>query len=154
MIRTLYSLPITDLSISSNLLAIPKKYGPSISYTSTPSGICSFSSLLIATSVLSPGSISSWNERITVASLVRFKNSAIDATRPNSIAIVKSKITVKRNVMISTAKSDLGFFASILNVRQPLMLYDTMISTAARHGIGIKPTNLPNRSSTRSSTTA
>ena len=55
---------------------------------------------------------------------------------------------------MSTAKSDFGFFASILKVRQPLMLYATMISTAAKHGIGIKPTKRPSKSSTKSNTTA
>ena len=45
--------------------------------------------------------------------MVRFRNNAIDAIRPISIAIVKSKITVNKNVTMRTAKSDFGFFANI-----------------------------------------
>ena len=39
-----------------------------------------------------------------------------------SMAIVRSKMTVRKKVISSTVTSDLGFFNNALNVRQPLML--------------------------------
>ena len=85
---------------------------------------------------------------------MRLRNRAIDAISPTSIATVRSNTTVRRKVMIRTAKSAFGFLASILIVRQPLMLYDTIISTAARQGIGISPTRRPKRRRMRRSTMA
>ena len=58
-------------------------------------------------------------------------------SRPTSMAIVRSKITVSRKVIISTVMSLFGFFISWRKVRQPLMLYDTTTSTPARHAMGI-----------------
>ena len=53
------------------------------------------------------------------------------------MAIVKSKSTVSRKVMSSTATSLFGLASSSRNVRQPLMLYDTTTSTPARQAIGM-----------------
>ncbi len=60
------------------------------------------------------------------------------SSRPISMAIVRSNITVSRKVTASTVTSLLGFFSMDLTVRQPLMLYDTTISTAARQAIGTR----------------
>ena len=46
-------------------------------------------------------------------------------------------MTVSKKVMNNTITSLLGFFISCMKVRQPLMLYDTITSTPARHDIGI-----------------
>ena len=105
---------------SSNLLAMPKKYGPLISYTSTPSGIMRCSSCTSA-SVSSFGSISSAITLICVVSAMRRMKSRQAMSRPTSMAIVRSKITVSRKVMMSTVMSLFGFFISWRNVRQPLM---------------------------------
>ena len=58
-------------------------------------------------------------------------------TKPHSIATVKSKITVRKKVMSNTDTSDLGFFSKPLNVRQLLMLYDTITNTPAKQAIGM-----------------
>ncbi|GFI66686.1 hypothetical protein IMSAG192_00207 [Muribaculaceae bacterium] len=57
---------------------------------------------------------------------------------PISMAMVRSNITVRRNVTTSTDMSLLGALNMPTTVRQPLMLYDTTISTAARHDIGTR----------------
>src|SRR3712207_8338877 len=49
MMRTLGRSPIWAI-VSSNLVAMPKKYGPLISYTSTPFGIIRFSSFTLMSS--------------------------------------------------------------------------------------------------------
>ena len=73
----------------------------------------------------------------SVVSAIRRMNSKQAMTMPTSMAIVRSKITVSRNVTNSTSTSDLGFFISAENARQPLMLYDTTTSTPARQAIGM-----------------
>ena len=60
------------------------------------------------------------------------------SSKPSSIAIVRSNTTVRRNVTIITVTSDLGVFRIAFTVRHPLMLYETMMSTPARHAIGTR----------------
>ena len=66
--------------------------------------------------------ISSLITEISVVSITRCMKSTQAMTRPTSIAMVKSKITVRKKVISNTVTSDFGFFSSALNVRQPLML--------------------------------
>ena len=120
MMRTLGRSPSRDM-ISSNLVAIPKKYGPLISYTSTPFGIIKFSSCT-AMSDSAFGFISSLMTEISVVSITRRMKSTQAMTRPTSMAIVRSKMTVRKKVISRTVTSDFGFLSSALKVRQPLML--------------------------------
>ncbi len=57
--------------------------------------------------------------------------------KPSSIAMVKSKITVKMKVVSNTQTSALEFFNKERKVRHSLMLYDTITNTPARQAIGI-----------------
>ena len=68
---------------------------------------------------------------------MRFMKSRQAMSSPTSMAMVRSKMTVSRKVMKSTATSLLGFFMICRKVRQPLMLYDTTTSTPARQAMGI-----------------
>ena len=122
--------------ISSNFVAIPKKYGPFISYTSTPFGMIRCSSCVSISDSLF-GSISSVMTEISVVSMTRFINNMQAMTSPVSMATVKSKMTVRKNVMSKTVTSDLGLRKSPLKTRHPLILYETITKTPARHAIGI-----------------
>ena len=135
MMRTLGRSPNCAI-VSSNLVAIPKKYGPLISYTSTPAGIIRCSSHT-AMSSSSFGSISSLMTDISVVSITRRINRIQAITKPTSMAIVRSKIMVRKKVISNTVTSDLGFFSNALNVRHSLILYDTMTNTPARQAIGM-----------------
>ena len=53
------------------------------------------------------------------------------------MAMVRSNIMVRKNVISSTATSLLGFFISSVNERHPDMPYDTITSTPARQAMGI-----------------
>ena len=83
------------------------------------------------------GSISFLMTEISVVSITRRMNNTQAITNPHSMAMVKSKITVRKNVINKTVTSDLGFFNKALKVRQPLMLYDTITSTPAKQAIGM-----------------
>ena len=56
---------------------------------------------------------------------------------PTSMATVRSKMMVRKNVMSSTVTSLLGFFISATNERHPHIPYDTITSTPARQAIGM-----------------
>ena len=81
-----------------------------------------------------------------------YLKSTIAITRPTSMAIVRSKNTVRSNVTKSTLVPDIELLHIDLMVLQPLMLYATITSTPARHGIGISSTILPRNSRTNNST--
>ena len=66
--------------------------------------------------------ISSLITEISVVSITRCMKSTQAMTRPTSIAMVKSKITVRKKVISNTVTSDFGFFSNALNVRHPLIL--------------------------------
>ena len=72
---------------------------------------------------------------------------------PTSIAMVRSKMTVSNSVVNMMAALMREWWQMERMERHPLMLYDTIISTPARHGIGMAPTKPPKKSSTNSNTT-
>ena len=107
---------------SSNLLAIPKKNGPSISYTSTPGARSILSSSLGETSLWWRVSSRSRNTAMCVVSLTRLTKTKIAISIPISMAMVRLKITVRKNVTDMTSTSDFGPRSSERTVRHPLML--------------------------------
>ena len=78
--------------------------------------------MLRLSSVSSLGCISFSMTEISVVSITRLMNRAHAMMRPISMAMVRSKMTVRKKVTSSTVTSLLGFFSSPLKVRQPLML--------------------------------
>ena len=56
---------------------------------------------------------------------------------PNSMAMVRSKTMVRKNVSNRTVTSLFGLRSIAKNDRQPLILYDTTTSTPARQAMGI-----------------
>ena len=106
--------------ISSKLLPAPKKYGPLISYTSTPLGIVKCSRFPSIKSLFSSeGSISSFITLISVASATRLIKRRQAHTSPTSMAIVKSKNIVSRKVTHNTIMSLLGLCMIPMNERHP-----------------------------------
>ena len=75
-------------------------------------------------------------------------------SNPTSIAIVRSKITVRKKVTSNTDTSLFGFFISERNVRHSLILYETIINTPARQAIGICLVNGPKKSKISNNTIA
>ncbi len=129
---------------SLNFDAAPKKNGPLISKTSTPSGIS-----LVEIEFGSFVSSSSFNSRVIIPILVtsdilRINNNTA-RTIPTCIAIVKSKITVRKNVVSKTIISLLGLVRRFLNERHSLILYETTTRIAAREAIGIRFASLPKK---------
>ena len=70
------------------------------------------------------------------------------------MAMVRSKMTVRKKVTSSTMTSDLEFLSSEPKVRHPLMLYDTITSTPARQAMGMCLASGMRKSMMSSSTTA
>ena len=134
---------------SRNLLAAPKKNGPLNSKTSTPSGTLrvtmvlgsSSSSLSFRSFVITP-TLESW--------AIRCMNRTTERSIPISMARVRSKTTVRPNVVRRTMTSLLGLFRSSWNTLISLMFQATMIRIAARDGIGMSFAHLPNKSMMRS----
>ena len=73
----------------------------------------------------------------SVVSAIRFMKSKQAHIKPTSMAIVKSKMMVRKKVIKRTVTSLLGFFINARNERQPLMPYDTTTKTPAKQAIGI-----------------
>ena len=90
--------------------------------------------------------------------MIRNKTAVINfksvAGNPTSIAIVRSKITVRKKVTSNTDTSLFGFFISERNVRHSLILYETIINTPARQAIGICLVNGPKKSKISNNTIA
>src|SRR5205809_647899 len=120
-IRTL-GFPTIRPSRSLNISAAPKKNGPLISYTSTPSGTTRRRTALGSLSKSSTGSRNSCVSALMfVTSAMRRMNRNAASTIPTSIATVRSTSTVRRKVASSTATSLLGARSSERNVRHSLM---------------------------------
>ena len=68
------------------------------------------------------GSISLVITEILVVSITRFINNTQAMINPTSIAMVRSKMMVRKKVISNTVTSDFGFFNNALNVRHPLIL--------------------------------
>ena len=69
----------------------------------------------------SAGSISSLMTLTSVVSAIRRMKSRQAQMSPTSMAMVRSKMTVSKNVTQRTMTSLFGFFMMLANERQPLM---------------------------------
>ena len=126
---------------SSKPAAVPKKKGPSISYTSTSSGnsrssvsVCTTSSELLDIRSLSLETL------IFVESMIRLKIKSIDSRIPDSRAKVSDENIVKKSVTIKTIHPARGPRNMCKIVRQPLILSDTITNTPPKAAIGIYET--------------
>ena len=72
-----------------------------------------------------------------VDSMMRRMKRSMDSRRPSSIAMVRSKSTVRKKVTASTAISLFGPRSEARTERHPLMLYEMTTSTPERQAIGM-----------------
>eukprot|EP01022_Parablepharisma_sp_SALTPOND_P012225 TRINITY_DN1566_c0_g2_i1.p1 TRINITY_DN1566_c0_g2~~TRINITY_DN1566_c0_g2_i1.p1 ORF type:complete len:1815 (-),score=421.25 TRINITY_DN1566_c0_g2_i1:71508-76952(-) len=125
--------------------ATPKKNGPSISQTCTPSGTA-----WVVVQVASSSSA----ESMRVTSHMRRMKSSAASTTPTETATVRSTSTVMPKVRHMTATSDLGARMSRRNLRASLMSQETTTSTAARLARGMYEARSASSSTKASSTPA
>ena len=117
-----FGFPEMRPSRSLNISAAPKKNGPLISYTSTPSGTTRRRTAFGSRSKSSTGSRNSCvSTLMLVTSAMRRMNRNAASTIPTSIATVRSTSTVSRNVASSTATSLFGARNSDRKVRHSLI---------------------------------
>ena len=124
-----------------NISAAPKKNGPLISYTCTPSGTARRRTALGSDSKSSLGSVNSCvNTLMFVTSAMRRMKRKAASTIPTSIATVRSTSTVSRKVVSKTATSLFGARNSAPKVRHSLMWNATTTRMAASVASGTSPT--------------